>query len=130
MIKIYQLYISATPTIPLLNVTTYTTVYPSQITENQNMTTLGSTRSNSESDIEYTTNLNQITLSVYPVSISTDPLDEETTTRNGEGSTTAGITSTVDEETTTADGEGSTTPSGETTPDPVSDVYCNHCIKH
>ena len=31
-------------------------------------------------------------------------------------------------ETTTAD-EETTTPSGETTPDPVSEVYWNHCIQ-
>ena len=77
---IFQLHVLATPTIPLLNVTTYTTVYPSQITEDQNMTTLGRTSTNSESDIEYTTNQDQITFSVYPVSISTDDLVEETTT--------------------------------------------------
>ena len=44
------------------------------------MTTLGRTSTNSESDIEYTTNQDQITFSVYPVSISTDDLVEETTT--------------------------------------------------
>merc|ERR1712156_403283 len=38
-----------------------------------------------------------------------------------EGSTTAGISSTVDGETTTTNGEGSTTPAGETTPDPCTD---------
>merc|ERR1712156_581765 len=38
-----------------------------------------------------------------------------------EGSTTAGISSTVDGEKTTTDGEGSTTPAGETTPDPCTD---------
>ena len=77
---IFQLHVLATPTIPLLNVTTNTTIYPSQITEDQNMTTLGRTSTNSESDIEYTTNQDQITFSVYPVSISTDDLVEETTT--------------------------------------------------
>ena len=77
---IFQLHVLATPTIPLLNATTYTTIYPSQITEDQNMTTLGRTSTNSESDIEYTTNQDQITFSVYPVSISTDDLVEETTT--------------------------------------------------
>ena len=51
------------------------------------MTTLGSRTSNSESDTEYTTNQNQITSSVYPVSISTDPLEEETTTRMSSSST-------------------------------------------
>ena len=44
------------------------------------MTTLGRTSTNSESDIEYTTNQDHITFSVYPVSISTDDLVEETTT--------------------------------------------------
>ena len=51
------------------------------------MTTLGSRSSYSESDTEYTTNQNQITSSVYPVSISTDPLFEETTTRMSSSST-------------------------------------------
>ena len=87
LIKIYQLHILATPTIPLPNVTTYTTVYSSQITEDQKTTTLGSRSSNSESNTEYTTNRNQITSSVYPVSISTDPLVEETTTRMSSSST-------------------------------------------
>ena len=81
------MHILVTPTIPLANVTTYTTVYPSQITKDQNMTTLESRASDSESDTEYTTSQNQITSSVYPVSISTDPLVEETTTRMSSSST-------------------------------------------
>ena len=55
---------------------------------------------------------------------------DSTTMPSNNETTTAGITSTLDEETTTADGEKSTTPAGETTPDPVSTVYCNHFIKH